>query len=332
MEIACRLVVSHACSLRPCGRSPTTMSARPAGRGGQRLGACGGPPRRRSSATCSGRRLSLATRPRCSERTTGSPRRGQALGEHRRRSARGTPGPRAGSSRPAGWRRARRCRRTSPAAYSPGIVVRPDEVGAHAAGRVVLRRGDRDQVVRRVDAVPAAGLEDRREPRLPRRSPRARASSHTCARALLAHPAHDRLGHDVARGEVGQRVLALHEPHAVVVDAGRRPRRAPPRRPAAAGPVESGPRYMTVGWNCTNSRSATSAPARSASAMPSPVATDGVRGLREDLAEPAGGEDDGRGEHGADPVVLALADDVQREPLDAARGRRRAGRGPGRAR
>ena len=41
-------------------------------------------------------------------------------------------------------------------------------------------------------------------------------------------------------------------------------------------PRESGPRYMTVGWNCTNSRSRTVAPARSAIAVPSPVATAGL--------------------------------------------------------
>ena len=41
-------------------------------------------------------------------------------------------------------------------------------------------------------------------------------------------------------------------------------------------PRESGPRYITVGWNCTNSRSRTVAPARSAIAVPSPVATAGL--------------------------------------------------------
>ena len=42
---------------------------------------------------------------------------------------------------------------------------------------------------------------------------------------------------------------------------------------AAATPA---PSHSTVGWNCTNSRSASTAPARSAAAMPSPVATDGL--------------------------------------------------------
>ena len=39
--------------------------------------------------------------------------------------------------------------------------------------------------------------------------------------------------------------------------------------------MESAPSHITVGWNCTNSRSRSTAPARSASAIPSPVETDG---------------------------------------------------------
>ena len=40
-------------------------------------------------------------------------------------------------------------------------------------------------------------------------------------------------------------------------------------------PTESAPSHMTVGWNCTNSRSRSVAPPRSASAIPSPVETTG---------------------------------------------------------
>ncbi len=35
---------------------------------------------------------------------------------------------------------------------------------------------------------------------------------------LLAHPPHDRLGHHIARRQVGELVLALQEAHPVVVD------------------------------------------------------------------------------------------------------------------
>ena len=56
-------------------------------------------------------------------------------------------------------------------------------------------------------------------------------------------------------------------------------RKAPSPRTASemsgCWPRDSGPRYMTVGWNCTNSRSRRVAPARSAIAMPSPVDTAG---------------------------------------------------------
>ena len=41
-------------------------------------------------------------------------------------------------------------------------------------------------------------------------------------------------------------------------------------------PCEWGPSHITVGWNCTNSRSRSVAPARKARAMPSPVETDGL--------------------------------------------------------
>ena len=56
----------------------------------------------------------------------------------------------------------------------------------------------------------------------------------------------------------------------------------------------------------------------------------GRRGV--DLAEAAGREHDGAGVRGADPVDLALADDVQRDAADPLVARRGAGRRPGRAR
>ena len=93
--------------------------------------------------------------------------------------------------------------------------------------------------------------------------------------AGLAHPGDDRPGHDVARREVGELVLPLHEPLARVVDeegtlaahrlgderllAARSPRRARARWGGTAR--TRGRRHR--------------APARSAAAMPSPVATDG---------------------------------------------------------
>ena len=60
----------------------------------------------------------------------------------------------------------------------------------------------------------------------------------------------------------------------------RSTRNAPSPRTASemsgCWPLEPSPSHSTVGWNWTNSTSAITAPARSAAAMPSPVATDGL--------------------------------------------------------
>ena len=174
--------------------------------------------------------------------------------------------------------------------------------------------------------------EDRREPLLPHLGAEAaRVEPHVLG-AGLAHAAHDRLRDDVARREVGERVLALHERARPRRRAAPRPRRAPPRSPAAAGPSASAPSHSTVGWNCTNSRSATAAPARSASAMPSPVATDGfVDRLNTWPRPPVASTTAGR-EHRADAVALALAHDVQRQALRGAAVVERAGRARARSR
>ena len=91
-------------------------------------------------------------------------------------------------------------------------------------------------------------------------------------------------------------------------------------------PRESGPSHITVGWNCTNSRSRSTAPARSASAIPSPVETDGFVVCGEHLAETAAGEHHRAAADRADAVALALAHHVQgdarRRPPVAVRGSR----------
>ena len=95
---------------------------------------------------------------------------------------------------------------TSPQAYRPGTEVRPVQVGADAAARVVGGRDDRDELGDRVDAVLLAGGEDRREPLRPDPRPEVAAVEVRAGRAGLLHPLHDLLGDDVARGEVGHRV------------------------------------------------------------------------------------------------------------------------------
>ncbi len=90
--------------------------------------------------------------------------------------------------------------------------------------------------------------------------------------AGLAHASQDRLGDDVARREVGQFVLAVHE-----ADTGVVHQNAPSPRTASLTsgccPRARGPSQVTVGWNWTNSRSRSTAPARRAAATPSPVDT-----------------------------------------------------------
>ena len=150
--------------------------------------------------------------------------------------------------------------------------------------------------------------------------------------AGLAHPPQDRLGHDVARREVGQLVLALHEPHAGVVDQeralaadGLADQRLLPARARRRARRRSG------GTGRTRGR-ATTAPARSAAATPSPVDTLGLVVDGVDLADAAGGQHDRPGAHRADAVALPLAHHVQGEPGRPRRRRRAAGRAPARAR
>lgn len=91
-------------------------------------------------------------------------------------------------------------------------------VGAHAAGGVVGGRGDRDGRGDRVDAVRAAGGEDRRETVLPHVGAEVAGVEEHVFRVLLLHASHDALGDDVPGGEFGKFVLSDHEAHAVGVD------------------------------------------------------------------------------------------------------------------
>ncbi len=78
-------------------------------------------------------------------------------------------------------------------------------------------------------------------------------------------------------------------------------------------PRESGPRYITVGWNCTNSRSRSSrtGPQRQGHAVAG--RDGGVGGLREHLPEAARGQHDRAAVDRAHAVALPLADHVQGE-------------------
>ena len=109
--------------------------------------------------------------------------------------------------------------------------------------------------------------------------PRCRASSHMCGRPV------SRIRRMIALATTsrGARSASSCTPcmKRVPPSSGRpSTRTAPSPRTASeisgCWPRDVGPRYITVGWNCTNSRSRRVAPARSASAIPSPVDTAGL--------------------------------------------------------
>ena len=133
--------------------------------------------------------------------------------------------------------------------------------------------------------------------------------------AGLAHPSDDRARHDVARRQVGERVLALHEalPRRVDEEGALAAHRLGDERLLAAralaepehGRVEL--HELEVGEHGTGAE-------RRGHAV---AGRDGrVRRRGVDLPETAGREHDGARVRGADPVDLALADDVEGDAAD----------------
>ena len=174
--------------LRPCGSSPDDhrSRARPRLRSGTRR--CAARPRPRSSAPAAGRRSPSDTSPRCPPRATGSRRARQPVGQASTRSAPGTPGPRAGSSTPAGWRRARRCR--PPRRPRTARRCSPGRAGRSGRRRRRSAAPGATGISSCAGSMPcrAARLQDRREPRLPsarpgrgRRATRARGPARASA-------------------------------------------------------------------------------------------------------------------------------------------------------
>ncbi len=185
------------------------------------------------------------------------------------------------------------------------VQVRP-----YAAGRVVGRRGDRDRLGDRVDAVGAAGRQDGREAGLPHLGAEVPGVEVHVLGALLAHPPHDALGDDVAGGQLRQFVLPDHEAHAVRVDqvGALAAHRLGDQRLLAlrVGAQEEHGGVELDEFEVRDLRTGAQGE-RDAVAR-----RDGrVGGGREDLPHAAGGEDDGRGADGADSVVLAFTHDVQ---------------------
>ena len=171
-----------------------------------------------------------------------------------------------------------------------GLAV---EVGGDAARRVVAGRGDRDQLGHRVDAVRSGrwrGSSGTASPRIvgaevPGVEPHVRA-------ALLVHPPRDRLGDHVARREVGELVLALHEAVALAVDqeGALAAHRLGDQRLLPAG-VGAELHHGRVELHELQVAQHRTGPQRQRHAVAGRHR--GVGGLGEHLAEPTGGEHDG---------------------------------------
>ena len=219
------------------------------------------------------------------------------------------------------------------AARVEALERRPSaQVGAHAAARVVLRRVRPGAAAwpGRSRARGSAGRSTGSAARGTRRRGggsrgrrgrcRSRASAAMMARATTSRG---------ARSASGCWPCMKRSPASST-------RKAPSPRTASemsgCWPREPSPSHRTVGWNWTNSRSASDG-AGAQRGRHAVAGRDGrVRRRGVDLAEATGREHDGARVRGADAVDLALADDVERHAAHPRRRRRSAGRRRARAR
>ncbi len=192
-------------------------------------------------------------------------------------------------------------------------------VGADAARGVVGGGGDRDGLGDRVDAVGAAGGQDRREAALPHLGAEVAGVEVHVLGVVLPHAAHDALGDDVARGQLGQFVLPEHEAHAVGVD----------QVGALAAHRLGDQRLLTLRVRAEEEHRGVELDelqvahlgARAQREGDAVAGGDGrVGGRGEHLAHAAGGEHHGGRVHRAHAVVLALPHDVQGDAGGAALG------------
>lgn len=180
-------------------------------------------------------------------------------------------------------------------------------------------RGDRYGLGHRVEAVGAAGGEDRREAVLPHVGAEVPGVQVHVFGALLLHAAHDALGDDVPGRQFGQLVPADHEAGAVGVDQ--------VGALAAYRLGDQGLLALRVRAQEQHGRveldefEVGDLRARAQGEGHAVAGGDGrVGGGGEDLAHAAGGEDHGGGVDGSHTVVLALAHDVQGDTGGAAVG------------
>lgn len=183
-------------------------------------------------------------------------------------------------------------------------------VGAYAAGGVVGGRGDRDRLGDRVDAVGAAGGQDRREAVLPHVRPEVPGVQVHVLGALFLHAPRDALGDDVPGRQFGQFVLPQHEALTVRVDevgALASDRLGDERLLALR--VRAEEQHGRVELHEFQVGDLGARPQRQRHAVAGGHRR--VGGRREDLAHAAGREDHGGRVDGSHAVVLALSHDVQ---------------------
>lgn len=180
-------------------------------------------------------------------------------------------------------------------------------------------RGDRDRFGDRVDAVGAAGGQDRGEAVLPHRPAEVAGVQVHVVGAVLLHAARDGLRDDVPRGQFRQFVPALHEAHAVRVD---QVGALAAYRLGDQGLLALGVRAQEEDGGVELDELEIAHLGAGAQGEGHSVARGdgGVRRRREDLAHAAGGEDDRGGVDRPDTVVLALAHDVQGDARGTALG------------
>ena len=194
------------------------------------------------------------------------------------------------------------------------------QVGPDPAAGVVCRRRHRDRLLRGVDANPVAGGHDGREPASQELPAQVAGVKVDVVGAVGAHHPVDRLGHDVPGRQLGQFMLAEHEPLPVPVDqvstlapqrlgdqgldAGRRRRDRIGRHRQRRGMELDELHISHAGPGPQRRRQ--------------PVAGGYLRvgGGGEDLPQPAGGEYHRRRQNRPDPVLTALAHHVQRHSAD----------------
>ncbi|KYK17038.1 hypothetical protein AUW26_14155 [Streptomyces sp. CC71] len=180
-------------------------------------------------------------------------------------------------------------------------------------------RGDRDRFGDRVDAVGAAGGEDRGEAVLPHLGAEVAGVEVHVLGALFLHAARDALGDDVPGGEFRQLVLSHHEAHAVGV---HQVGALAANRLRDQGLLALGVRAEEEDRGVElDELQVADLGARPEGEGHAAARGDGrVRRGREDLAHAAGGGNHGGGVDRPHAVVLALAHDVQGDTGRAAFG------------